>query len=73
MSSHNTVDLSLGVLSGVDLDSSLGAAEGDIGDGELEGHEGGESLNLLKIDAGSIAGSSLDGKLVGGMLSSKEK
>ena len=34
-----SLDLSLGVLAWVNLDTSLGTTEGDIGDGKLEGHE----------------------------------
>ena len=60
----NSLDLVLRVLLGVNLDSTLGAAEGDVGDGELEGHEGGEGLNLLQIDMVRVAGTSLNGELV---------
>ena len=60
-------------VSWVDLHSSLGATEGNVGDGEFEGHETGESLDLLKIDVVGVSGTSLDGELVGGVLGSKQE
>ena len=59
-----SLDLSLGVLAWVNLDTSLGTTEGDIGDGKLEGHEGGQSLDFLQIDVFRVAGTSFDGELV---------
>ena len=59
-----SLDLSLGVLAWVNLDTSLGTTEGDVGDGKLEGHEGGQSLDFLQIDVLRVAGTSLDGELV---------
>jgi hypothetical protein len=56
---------------GVNLDSSLGSTERNVGNGQLEGHEGGEGLDFLEIDVGRVAGASLDGELVGAMLGSK--
>lgn len=69
----DTLDLGLRVLAGVNLDTTLGAAEGDVSDGELEGHEGGQSLDLLEIDVVRVTGTALHGELVGGVLGSTTK
>ena len=66
----HSLDLVLGVLAGVDLDTTLGTAEGDIGDGKFERHEGGEGLDFLQIDVFRVAGTTFDGELVRGVLSS---
>ena len=66
----DSLNFSLRVLSGVNLDSALGTTEGDVGDGKLEGHEGGEGLDLLEIDVVRVASTALDWELVGGVLGS---
>ena len=60
----DSLNLGKRVLSWVNLDSTLGTTEGDIGDGKLEGHEGGEGLDFLKIDMIGVAGTTLDGELM---------
>ena len=62
--SGNSLDLSLRVLARVNLDTTLGAAEGNVSDSKLEGHEGGKGLNLLQINVLRVASATLDGKLV---------
>ena len=69
----HSLDFVLRVSSGVNLDSTLGAAEGDVSDGELEGHEGGEGLDFLEIDVVGVSGTSLSWELVSGMLGSMKK
>lgn len=66
----HSLDLVLGVLAGVNLDATLGTTEGDIGNGELEGHEGSESLDFLQIDVVGVTSATFDGELVSGMLCS---
>ena len=60
----DSLNLGKRVLSGVNLDSTLGTTEGDIGDSKLEGHEGGEGLDFLKIDVIGVASTTLDGELM---------
>ena len=66
----HTLDLILRVLAWVDLDTTLGTTEGHVSDSELESHEGSERFDLLQIDVGSVASTTLDGKLVCRVLSS---
>jgi len=66
----DSLDLVLRVLSGVNLDSTLGTTEGNVGDGKFEGHEGGKGLDFLEIDVLRVAGASFDGELMGGVLGS---
>jgi hypothetical protein len=66
----NTLEFSFGEFTGVDLDTTLTATEWDIGDGELEGHQGGKGLNFLKIDVIRVSSTALAGELVGGVLGS---
>jgi len=66
----NTLELTLGKLTRVDLDTTLAATEWDISDGKLEGHQGSKSLNLLKIDVFGVTGTTLAGELMGRVLSS---
>jgi len=66
----HSLDLGQRVLAGVNLDTTLGAAEGNISDGKLEGHERSQGLDLLQIDAISVTSTTLDGELVGGVLGS---
>ena len=66
----DSLDLGGGVLSWVNLDTSLGSTEGHVGDSELEGHEGGQSLDFLQIDVRRVASTTLNRELVGGVLSS---
>ncbi len=66
----HSLDLVLGVLAGVNLDTTLGTTEGNISDGELEGHEGSESLDFLQIDVVGVTSATFDGELVSGMLCS---
>jgi hypothetical protein len=46
----HALDFSLRIFSWVDCDSTLGAAEGDVGDCKFEGHERGKGHGLLQID-----------------------
>ena len=69
----DSLDLVLGVLARINLDTTLGTAEGHVSDGELEGHQGGQGFNFLQIDVFRVASAALDGKLVGGVLGSIEK
>ena len=57
----HSLEFALGVLLGVNFDTTLGTTEGDVGDGELECHQGGQSLDFLQIDVIRVAGASLDG------------
>jgi len=66
----HSLDLVLGVLARVNLDTTLGTTERNISDGKLEGHEGSESFDLLKINISRVASATLDGKLVGRVLGS---
>lgn len=61
----DSLDLAGRVLSGVDFAAALGTTEGDVGDGELESHEGGEGLDLLEINMLGVASTALHGELVG--------
>lgn len=70
VSSSNSLQLSLGNLSWVNLNSSLTSSEGHIGDGELEGHETSQSLHLLQINVFGVTSTSLGWQCVSGMLSS---
>lgn len=62
------LQLSGGELLGVELDTSLGTTEGNIDDSALEGHEGGQGLDLLKIDLIRETDTSLGGKAMAGVL-----
>ena len=66
----DSLDLVLRVLSGVNLDSTFSSTEGNISDGKLEGHQGSESLDLLKIDVIGVTSATFDGELVSGVLGS---
>jgi hypothetical protein len=65
-----SLELTLGKLTGVDLDATLATTEWDVSDSELEGHEGSKSLDFLEIDVLRISCATLARKLVGGVLSS---
>ena len=69
--SGDSLDLSLRVLPWVNFDTTFSTTERNISDGELEGHEGSKRLDLLQINVGSVAGTTLDGKLVSGVLGSE--
>jgi len=64
VSPGDSLDLVLGVLLGVNLDTTLGTAEGNVSDGELESHQGGESHNFLQINIVGISSATLNGELV---------
>ena len=64
----HSLDLILRVLFRVNLDTTLGATEGHVSNGQLEGHKGSESLNFLQIDVFRVAGASLDWQLVSRVL-----
>ena len=66
----DSLDFVLGVLSGVNLDSTFSSTEGNISDSKLEGHQGSESLDFLKIDVIRVTSATFDGELVSGVLSS---
>ena len=57
----DSLDFARRVLSGVDFAAAFGTTEGDVGDGKLESHEGGESLDLLEIDMLRVASTALHG------------
>lgn len=61
----NSLELTLGKLTGVDLDTTLCTTEWNIGDGELECHKGSKSLNFLKIDVVGVSCATLARKLMG--------
>lgn len=65
-----TFEFSSGESLGVNLDSTLGTTERNISDGELEGHEGSKSLNLLEINVRRVSGTTFNGKFMGGVLGS---
>ena len=71
--SGDSLDLGLGVLARVNLDTTLGATERNISDSKLEGHEGSKGLDLLKINIGRVASATLDGELVSGVVGSVQK
>lgn len=60
----DSLDLVLGVLSGVNFDSTFSTTEGHVGDGELECHQGGQGLDFLQIDVFRVTSSTFDGELV---------
>lgn len=64
VSSGYLLDLALGVLLGINLDTSFSTAEGNVGDGEFESHEGCKCHNFLKINSGVVSCATLDRKLV---------
>jgi hypothetical protein len=64
VSTSNLFDFTLGVLLGINLNATLGTTEGNICDGELEGHQRGERHDFLQVHVGRITGSALDRKLV---------
>jgi len=66
----NSFEFSSGKISGVDLDTSLGTAERNIGDSELEGHEAGEGFDFLEINVVRVTGASLDWELMSRVLGS---
>jgi len=66
----NSFELTLGKLTGVDLDATLATTEWNVSDCELEGHKGRESLDFLEIDVVRVSGTALARELVGGVLSS---
>mmetsp|Transcript_34300 Transcript_34300/g.45174 ORF Transcript_34300/g.45174 Transcript_34300/m.45174 type:complete len:322 (+) Transcript_34300:732-1697(+) len=66
----DSLNLRLRVLAGVNFDTTLGTTERNVSDGELEGHEGSESLDFLKIDVLGVACATFDGELVSGVLGS---
>jgi len=68
--SGDSLDLGLGVLARVNLDTTLGTTERNISDSKLEGHEGSKGLDLLKINIGRVASATLDGELVSGVVGS---
>jgi len=68
--SGNTFEFSLGKISRLNLNSTLGTTEGDVSDSELESHERSEGFDFLEIDVRRVSGSSLDGELVSGVLGS---
>ena len=53
------------VFSGVDADSSLGAAVRKVYDGALDGHEAGQGLDFLNVHVFSVPGSSFGWQFVG--------
>ena len=69
----DSLEFGLGEVSWVDLYTTLGTTEGNISDGELEGHKASESLDFLEINMIGVTGTSLDGELVSGVLGSKQK
>jgi hypothetical protein len=66
--SSEGLQLSGGVLAGVDTDASLGASVGQVDDGALDGHEAGECFHFLNIHIFGVSGSALGGEFVGLML-----
>lgn len=64
VSTSNLFDFTLGVLLGVNLNATFSATEGNICDGELEGHQRSERHDFLQVHVGRITGSALDRKLV---------
>ncbi len=53
------LELGLRELRGVAVDAALGAAEGDVRDGGLPGHERGEGADLVDVDFGVVADAAL--------------
>ena len=66
----DSLDLMLGVLARINLDTALGTAEGHVCDGELEGHQGREGLNFLQINVLRVTSATLDRQLVSRVLGS---
>jgi hypothetical protein len=64
VSTSNLFDFTLGVLLGVNLNATFSTTEGNICDGELEGHQRSERHDFLQVHVGRITGSALDRKLV---------
>lgn len=54
--------------SGIDFNASLGTSVRKACDGVFDGHEGGESFNLLQVDAAGISSSTLCWQSVAFML-----
>ena len=66
-----TLKLTLRQVAGINFDATLAATEGNISNGEFEGHEAGKSLNLLEVNVVGVTSATLARKLVSGVLSSK--
>lgn len=50
--SRNLLQFVFGVFLGVDLDSGLGTAKGNVDARALEGHQGGQGLHFVTSDVG---------------------
>jgi hypothetical protein len=59
--SSNSLELSLGKYSGINLDTALGSSKGHISDGKFESHQRGEGFNFLQVDVRRVTSASLDG------------
>mmetsp|Transcript_2991 Transcript_2991/g.4622 ORF Transcript_2991/g.4622 Transcript_2991/m.4622 type:complete len:308 (-) Transcript_2991:66-989(-) len=70
VSAGHALELGIGELSRVDSNTTLGATEGNIGNGELESHETSEGLDFLEVDIEGVSGSTLHGQRVVRVLSS---
>lgn len=55
------LQFALGDGGGVDVDAAFGAAVGEIDDGGLPGHEGGEGVDFIGLDRGMVAEAALHG------------
>ena len=57
----HALELALGHGLRITDDSALGSAEGDVDDGALPGHPGGEGADLVKGDVGGVADATFGG------------
>ena len=64
VSSGDLFNLTLRVLLGINLDTTLGTTERNIGDSELECHQRGKSHDFLKINSSVVSCATLNWKFV---------
>jgi len=69
--SGHSLDFVLRVLARVNLDTTLGATEGNVSNCEFESHKRSQGLDLLQIDVLRVASTTLDGELVSRVLGSE--
>jgi len=68
VAASHALELALGHFFGVADDASLGSAEGDVDDGALPGHPGGEGADFIQSYVGRVADATLCGAARDGVL-----
>jgi len=64
----HALEFALGHFFGVADDATLGSAEGDVDDGALPGHPGGEGADFVERDVGGVADAAFSGAAGDGVL-----